>query len=329
MALSLDGIQLGTLFLSPMAGITDSVFRRLCRSMGADALYTGFISSDGIIRNSRRTLGMLRFEEAERPIAIQLFGNSPEVIAEAAERAWEMRPEFIDINFGCPARKITKKLAGCAILKDLGLYRDVIAATAGSVPCPVTVKIRAGWDESSLVYVDATRIAAEEGARAVAFHPRTGVQGYSGKADWSRIAHLVEESAIPVIGSGDLFQPQDVVRMMEETGCAAVMIARGAVGNPWIFMRTKTYLETGTLPPEPSVGERLELALLHARFNVEEKGEVRGMREIRKHVSNYTKGLWCGSRLRHAILKAELLDTMESIVAEYMDTMPECLSSEG
>ena len=319
MTLSLDDIRLGTLFLSPMAGITDSVFRRLCRSMGADALYTGFVSSDGVIRDNRRTLQMLRFDEEERPIAIQLFGSSPEVIAQAACRAWEMRPDFIDINFGCPARKVTRKLAGCAILKDLGIYREVVSAVVESVPCPVTVKIRAGWDGSNLVYMDAARIAAEEGARAVALHPRTCVQGYSGQADWSMIGQLVRESPVPVIGSGDLFQPQDVRKMIEETGCAAVMIARGAIGNPWIFKRTKAYLETGVLPSEPSVGERLDFALLHASLNVKEKGQGRGMREIRRHMSNYTRGLWCGSRLRHVILKTESLDTMEALVAEYLE----------
>lgn len=318
MSLTLDGIELGTLFLSPMAGITDSVYRRLCRSMGADTLYTGFISSDGIVRNNRRTLGLLSFAEEEHPIAVQLFGNSPEIIAAAAVRAWEMRPDFIDINFGCPARKVTRKVAGCAILNDMVLYRDVVTAVVASIPCPVTVKIRSGWDRSNLVYIDAAQIAAEEGAHAVAFHPRTGVQGYSGEADWEMIGHLVRESPIPVIGSGDIFEPDDILRMLETTGCAAVMVARGAIGNPWIFSRTKRYIESGELPPQPEVEERLRVALIHARFNVEEKGEMRGMREIRKHMSNYTKGLWCGSRLRHAIIKTESLEAMEEITARYL-----------
>ena len=321
MSLTLDGIELGTLFLSPMAGITDSVYRRLCRSMGADTLYTGFISSEGIVRNNKRTLGMLSFAEEEHPIAVQLFGSSPEIIAEAAVRAWEMRPDFIDINFGCPARKVTRKVAGCAILNDMILFRDVVNAVVASIPCPVTVKIRSGWDRSNLVYIDAAQIAAEEGAHAVAFHPRTGVQGYSGEADWDMIDHLVRESPIPVIGSGDIFEPDDILRMLETTGCAAVMVARGAIGNPWIFSRTKRYLESGELPPQPVVEERLSVALIHARFNVEEKGEMRGMREIRKHISNYTKGLWCGSRLRHAIIKTESLEAMEEIMARYLEML--------
>lgn len=321
MALVLDHLRLGTLFLSPMAGVTDSLYRRLCRWMGADALYTGFVSSDGIIRHNRQTMELLRFEEEEHPIAIQLFGSGPEVIARAARQAWAAGPDFIDINFGCPARKVTRKLAGCALLKDLGLYGEVVAAVVDSVPCPVTVKMRAGWDESNLVYLDAVRIAAEKGARAVAFHPRTGTQGYTGQADWSRITRLVAESPIPVIGSGDLFRPQDVKAMLEQTGCKAVMIARGAIGNPWIFKRSKAYLETGVIPPEPSPRQRLDFALLHARFNVEEKGEARGMREIRRHISNYTKGLWCGSRLRHAMLRLETLDGMEALIAEYLQEL--------
>ena len=191
MALKLDDLDLGTVLLSPMAGVTDAVYRRLCRRMGADAVYTEFVSSDGIIRNNERTLEMLEFAEDERPIGIQIFGGDPQVVSDAARESWSLGPDLIDINFGCPARKVTKKMAGCAILQDLGLYREVIAAVVGVVDGPVTVKIRAGWDESQLVYLDATRIAAEEGARAVALHPRTRAQGYSGRADWDRITRLV------------------------------------------------------------------------------------------------------------------------------------------
>ncbi|MFC1544299.1 tRNA dihydrouridine synthase DusB [Gemmatimonadota bacterium] len=290
MALKLDDLDLGTVLLSPMAGVTDAVYRRLCRRMGADAVYTEFVSSDGIIRNNERTLEMLEFAEEERPIGIQIFGGDPQVVSDAARESWSLGPDLIDINFGCPARKVTKKMAGCAILQDLGLYREVIAAVVGVVDGPVTVKIRAGWDESQLVYLDATRIAAEEGARAVALHPRTRAQGYSGRADWDRITRLVRESPIPIIGNGDLFEPTDVKEMLERTGCAAVMVARGAIGNPWIFGRTQAYLKTGELPPEPTPRERLELALEHARLSVKQKGEPRGLREMRRHVSNYTRG---------------------------------------
>lgn len=289
--------------------------------MGADALFTEFVSGDGIIRNSHRTLEMMGFEPEEHPIGVQLFGGDPDVLAEAGKQAWELEPDFIDINFGCPARKVVKKAAGCAILRDLGLYREIVAAVVEAVPGPVTVKIRAGWDDSSLVYVEAAAIAGEEGARAVAFHPRTRVQGYSGRADWNRITHLVRESPIPVIGNGDLFNPGDVVEMMELTGCKAVMIARGAIGNPWIFERTKSYLDTGVVPPEPSPRRKLEFALLHAALDIEEKGEIRGMREMRRHVSNYTKGLWKGSRLRQAIYSIESLDKMKELLDEYLEAL--------
>lgn len=321
MALTLERLELGTLFLSPMAGVTDTVYRRLCKRMGADTVYTEFVSSDGIIRNNQRTLDMLTFDEEERPIAVQVFGGDPEVVAGAAREAWEYGPDFIDLNFGCPARKVTKKMAGCAILKDLGLYREVIAAAVEAVPGDLTVKIRAGWDESRLVYVDAARIAGEEGARAIALHPRTRVQAYSGRADWSRIRHLVEESPIPVIGNGDLFRPEDVEAMLEQTGCAAVMIARGAIGNPWIFRRTRAYLAGEGLPPEPSPGERLRMVLEHARMSVELKGEVRGLREMRRHIGSYTKGLWCAARLRHAIFQIETMAGLESLVREYLEAL--------
>lgn len=321
MALKLDDLDLGTLLLSPMAGVTDTVFRRLCRRMGADAVYTEFVSSDGIIRNNERTLEMLSFTEEERPIGIQIFGGDPEVVSGAAGEAWALGPDLIDINFGCPARKVTKKMAGCAILQDLGLYREVMAAVVEAVSGPVTVKIRAGWDESRLVYTDAARIAGEEGARAIALHPRTRAQGYAGRADWDRISELVRESPIPVIGNGDLFEPTDVERMLDQTGCAAVMIARGAIGNPWIFARTSTYLRAGIDPGEPPAHERLERALEHARLAVEQKGERRGLREMRRHVSNYTRGLWYGSRLRQAIYQIERTGQLEDLVEEYLQAL--------
>jgi tRNA-dihydrouridine synthase B len=320
MALRLDNLELGTLLLSPMAGVTDSVYRRLCRSMGAETVYTEFVSSDGIIRNNQRTLEMLSFDEEERPIGIQIFGGDPEVVAAAARGAWEESPDLIDINFGCPARKVTRKMAGCAILQDMGLYRDVVAAVVSAVPGIVTVKVRAGWDESQLVYVDAATIAHEEGARAIAFHPRTRVQSYSGRADWTRIAHLVKESPIPVIGNGDLFEPEDVEAMLEQTGCPAVMIARGAIGNPWIFQQTHAYL-SGEIQAVPSAAERLEMVLQHARLNVEKRGEPRGLLEMRRHVGNYTKGLWCAARLRQAIYRIETLKGLEAQIREYHDAL--------
>ncbi len=321
MALVLDDLDLGTVFLSPMAGVTDTVFRRLCRRMGADALYTEFVSGDGLVRENERTLEMLEFHPEEHPIGFQVFGGYPEVVAAAARRAWELGPDLIDINFGCPARKVTKKMAGCAILQDLGLYREVVAAVVAAVPGPVTVKIRAGWEEGRLVFVEATRIAAEAGARAVAFHPRTRSQGYSGKADWSRITRLVAESPIPVIGNGDLFEPEDVFRMLDETGCAAVMVARGAIGNPWIFQRTRALLETGVLPPPPTPDQRLATLLEHARLDIAHKGERRGVREMRKHLGSYTRGLRWGARLRETAVRLETLTDLDRLVHDYLDAL--------
>jgi len=315
--LVLDGIQMGTLLLSPMAGITDSIFRRLCRRMGAGMVYTEFVSSHGVIRNNRRTIELASFQPEEHPVGIQLFGGEPEVLADAARQVWELGPDLIDINFGCPVRKVVKQKAGSAVLRDLGLYREIIAAVVEAVPGPVTVKIRAGWDEEELVFTEAAGIAAEEGVRAITLHPRTRTQGYSGRADWNRITRLVETSPIPVIGNGDLFAPEDVLRMMEETGCRAVMIARGAIGNPWIFDRTRILLEEGIAPPPPLPVEKLEMALLHARLEVESKGERRGLREVRKHMAYYTKGLWRGAKLRQAMFRLERYDAIEILIGEY------------
>jgi len=316
--LVLGQLELGTLLLSPMAGVTNRVFRRLCRTMGADTVYTEFISGDGLVRGSETTREMLRFTPDEHPIGVQLFGSDPEVLADAARQVMATGPDLVDINFGCPVRKVVRKEAGAAILKDLVLFREIIRAVAETVPVPVTIKMRAGWDESRLVHVEAAAIAAEAGARAVTLHPRTRTQGYSGAADWSRIARLVRESPIPVIGNGDIFTPEDATRMLTETGCAAVMIARGAIGNPWIFRRTRFLLDTGDVPPEPDAAERLETALLHARLDIEEKGEGGAVREMRRHLGNYTRGLWKSTVLRRAAVQIESYAAMEALIHYYL-----------
>jgi tRNA-dihydrouridine synthase B len=300
MALVLDGLDLGTLLLSPMAGVTDTVFRRLCRRMGADTLYSEFVSGDGLVRENARTLEMLDFHPEEHPIGFQVFGGDPEVVAGAARRAWQLGPDLIDINFGCPARKVTRKMAGCAILQDMGLFREVVAAAVSAGPGPVTVKIRAGWDRLRLVHREAARLAAEAGARAIALHPRTRAQGYSGRADWSLITELVASSPIPVIGNG----------------------ARGAIGNPWIFTRSRTLLATGELPPPPGPAERLAMMLEHARLDVAYKGERRGVRELRKHLGSYTRGLLWGARLRAAAVRIETLTDLGRLVGDYLEALP-------
>ena len=321
MALTLGQAELGTLLLSPMAGVTNRVFRRLCRRMGADTVYTEFVSGDGLIRESETTVELMRFSADEHPIGVQLFGSDPVVLADAARRVAATGPDLIDLNFGCPVRKVVRRQAGAALLTDLGLLGEIVRAVVGAVDLPVTIKIRAGWDESRLVYVEATRIAAEAGARAVTLHPRTRVQGYAGRADWSRIAHLVSESPIPVIGNGDIFTPLDARRMLEETGCAAVMIARGAIGNPWIFSRTGTLLETGEIEPEPDAARRLETALLHARLDIEEKGEAGAIREMRRHMSRYTRGLWRAAVLRRSAMQVESYAAMEALVQYYLKVL--------
>jgi tRNA-dihydrouridine synthase B len=328
-ALVLGQLELGTLLLSPMAGVTNRVFRRLCRRMGADTVYTEFISGDGLIRGSETTLEMLQFSSEEHPIGIQLFGSDPEVLADAARQVAATGPDIIDINFGCPVRKVVRKEAGAAILRDLGLFREIVQGVVEAAGIPVTIKMRAGWDEGSLVYVEAAGIAAEAGAQAVTLHPRTRIQGYAGTADWSRIARLVRESPIPVIGNGDIFTPDDARRMLAETGCAAVMIARGAIGNPWIFSRTRSLLDSGEPGPEPDAAERLNTALLHARLDIEEKGEGGAVREMRRHLSNYTKGLWKGTVLRRAAVQIESYAAMEALIHYYLEALARHERGEG
>ncbi|MCH8328184.1 MAG: tRNA dihydrouridine synthase DusB, partial [Candidatus Marinimicrobia bacterium] len=226
-------------FLAPMAGVTDHTFRVLCRSYGVGMVYTEFVSANGIVRENVKTLDMVRFTPDERPIGIQLFGEDAGTIARsAAIMADRFQPDVIDLNFGCPVPKVTKKGAGSAMLRDLDLMRQVVAQTVAAVgQIPVTVKMRAGWDARSIVAVEAAQIIEAEGAQAVALHPRTTKQSFGGKADWSLIAAVKAAISIPVIGNGDIVTAHDAQAMFEQTGCDAVMIARGALGRPWIFQQ--------------------------------------------------------------------------------------------
>ena len=246
-------LQIGSLhidhpvFLAPMAGVTDHPFRVLCRRFGVGVVYTEFVSANGIIRGGAKTLRMVRFTPNERPIGIQVFGDTPEVIAASvAYLAKKHQPDLIDLNFGCPVPKIVKKGAGSAMLRDLALMREVVTATvAAAGQVPVTVKMRSGWDSGSLVAVEAAAIIEECGAKALTLHPRTTSQGFTGRADWSLIKAVKEQVGIPVIGNGDIHTADDALRMFDETGCDAVMVARGVLGSPWIFRQIGELLAGG------------------------------------------------------------------------------------
>src|SRR6476661_5427980 len=255
------------LYLAPMAGVSESPFRRLCRRFGADVVVTEFLSAEGIRRENQATISKLRFSADERPIGVQIFGADPAAMGEAAAFVTDVfAPDFIDINFGCPVKKVVKRNGGSGCLKDLGLVQDVIRAVARSTHLPVTVKIRSGWSEEMRDPVTIGLRCQDAGARVLTLHPRTRSQMYSGSARWEEIAAVVDALEIPVLGNGDIKTAEDAVRMHRETGCAGIMIARGSYGQPWIFDQTRDLLEGRTMRPDPTIEERFAVAIDHARM---------------------------------------------------------------
>jgi tRNA-dihydrouridine synthase B len=300
-------------FLAPMAGVTDSPFRRLVKEMGCSLVYTEMVSAKGALCAPAQTLKIARFEECERPVGLQLFGSEPDVFAAAADFCMELKPDLIDINMGCPVRKVAGKGEGCALMRDTGKAYAITHALCQAVPVPVTVKMRKGWDGELENAVEVALAVQEAGAAAVTIHGRTREQGYSGRADWQAIGRVKAALHIPVIGNGDIRHPRDAQAMLDETGCDAVMIGRGAMGNPWLIQRTVHLLETGELIPEPGLDERLSLARRHLAMAVQNKGEYIGVREMRKHISWYFKGLYGASALRNRIMQATREEEMVHI----------------
>ena len=279
------------IFLAPMAGVTDYSFRIICKEHGAGIVYSEFVSAHGIIRKNEKTLDMIKFTDEERPIGIQIFGDEPEVMAKAARFvADQFKPDIIDINYGCPVPKITKRGAGSAALKDLCLMEEITSAVVESVPqLPVTVKMRAGWDSQRIIVEKAGNQLEKAGVKAITLHPRTTKQYFTGKADWSLIKILKQAVSIPVVGNGDIGTADDVKRMFEETGCDAVMIGRAALGNPWIFGEIKSIFENTALPPAPLVEDRISTCRRHLNLLVENRGERVGLNLMRKHFGWYIK----------------------------------------
>ncbi len=289
------------LVLAPMAGITDFPFRMICKEMGAGLVYSEMLSVEALVREHKRTFGMLHTDPRERPVVFQIFGSTPDTMAEAASIVSLGDVDFIDINMGCPVPKILRSGAGSALLRDVGLAKDIMAAVVGASRVPVTVKIRLGWDAQSIVAVDIARAAEEAGIAAVTVHGRTKAQGFSGKADWSMIKVVKGSVGIPVIGNGDVRSAQDAKRMLDETGCDGIMIGRAIEGNPWIFREAKQYLETGVVPPLPTLEERRSIMMRHLNDMVRIAGEYIGVREMRKHLCWYTKGLPDGADFRERV----------------------------
>ena len=303
----------GNVVLAPMAGVTDLPFRLLCKENGCGYLYTEMVSAKAIMYNNKNTESLLTVTEGENPIAVQLFGSEPEVMAEAAKRMEERPFDVIDVNMGCPVPKVVNNGEGSALMKNPLLVGRIVEAMANAVKKPVTVKIRAGFDPDNINAPEIARIIQESGGAAVAVHGRTRQQYYSGEADWDVIRRVKENVSIPVIGNGDILTGQDAVRMMEETGCDGVMIGRGARGNPWIFGQINEYLSCGKEMTQPTADEIKSMILKHARMLIDAKGEYTGIREMRKHFAWYTTGMRHASGLRNEVNHVEHFEELEKL----------------
>jgi nifR3 family TIM-barrel protein len=309
------------LYLAPMAGVTDTIFRRLCKEQGADVVVTEFVSAEGIFRRNARTLEYLDFHESERPLGIQLFGGDPDHLAEAARMAVEWKqPDFLDLNFGCPVNKVVSKHGGSSLLRDCPLLERVARAVVrAAAPFPVTAKIRIGWDSASVNAVTTARLLQDAGVRAIAVHGRTKAQGYSGEADWDVIGQVVQAVNIPVIGNGDLTSAAAVQRRREQTGVAGVMLGRGAMSAPWIFREIHQYLETGLVPDPMPLPAQWAFIQRHCALAVAHSGEEpHTMAGMRSRLMAYSRGMPAAKQLREQFSAVSSLADLAAIAAVHI-----------
>lgn len=325
------------LYLAPMAGVTDTIFRQLAKEYGADVMVTEFVSAEGIFRRNERTLEYLEFVEAERPLGVQLFGANPEHLGEAARMVvdWK-RPDFIDLNFGCPVNKVVSKCGGSALLKDCPLLEKVARAVVQAVaPCPATAKIRIGWDATSVNATTTARILEDAGIAALAVHGRTKDQGYSGEANWDVIAQVAASVRIPVIGNGDITSPSDAAKRLE-TGVRGLMLGRAAMSSPWIFREIKHFLTTGEVLPPLSLEAQWTHIVRHCRWKVQREGsEPHALAAMRSRLMAYSRGMPEAKRLRERFAHVSSLLELDDIVADSLaaelarDASPQSFSPSG
>lgn len=319
----IGSIDLGTkpVFLAPMEDVSDPPFRVLCKRLGADLLYTEFISSGGLIYEAEDSLRKLDFLPEERPIAIQIFGGDLETVTAATEIVDRANPDIIDINFGCPVKKVVRQDAGAGILRNLPLMREIAESVAKTANRPVTVKTRLGWDEASIRIHDVAKMLQDAGIQALAVHARTRSQMYKGTADWSWLRQLKEDPQIqiPLIGNGDATTPELIKQMFDDTGVDAVMVGRGAIGNPWIFRDTKALLAGGEIPPPPTWKERISVVAEHVTLKCDWLGDRKGVLEMRKMYSGYFRGFRGSSQVRTSLMGPDTREGVLELLEELKD----------
>lgn len=300
-------------FLAPMAGVSDRAFRELCVSFGAAYTVTEMVSSKGLVMGDKKSAQLLTLGEGEKTAGAQIFGDDPEIMAQAAVKCLEFKPDIIDINMGCPAPKVAMNGGGASLMKNTQLAGEIVKAVSSAVSVPVTVKIRKGWDDNSVNAVELAEILEKNGAAAITVHGRTRKQMYSGTVDYDIIKKVKQAVSVPVIGNGDITNEQSAAIMLEKTGCDAVMIGRGAFGNPWIFQQVNAYLSECRVIPPPSINEKMAVMLRHISKMIEYKGEYTAMREARHHAAYYTKGLRGGAKFRKEMGSLETFEQLEEI----------------
>ena len=303
--------------LAPMEDVTDRSFRKICKRFGADIVYTEFVSAEALRRGVEKSVRKMLFEDYERPAVIQIFGNSEEAMAEAATIAAACKPDYLDINFGCPAKKVAGKGAGAALLREPEKMASIAAAVVNAVSIPVTVKTRIGWDRESVNILDIIPRLEDAGIAAVAVHGRTRSEMYKGTADWGWIKRVKEHAKIPVIANGDIWSARDALAMFNCTGADGIMIGRGSIGNPFIFRQVKELLQNGEVKTLPDFKDRIAVAIEHLRLSVEFKGEKYGALEMRRHYATYLKGLPKVSRVREKLVREENWRQVIEILRDY------------